>query len=212
MKRATISGGPYTTLGSPTTTTYADSGLTNGATYYYVVSATNTAGTGPDSAELAATPIVPPAFTSSASASPNPVAQGVPTTIAAIVTNSANTLTNGTVQVLAVDPGGNVVATQSYPGQSFTVNQSHNYTLNFTPASSGTFTVRLAVFSATGQIWYSNNNAVSIVVNSSLAFTSSATATPSTVVRGSGTSIHASVTDTGTAAADQCQHRGAGLR
>lgn len=41
VKRASTSGGPYTTLAAGLTTTgYTDSGLPNGAEYYYVVSAT----------------------------------------------------------------------------------------------------------------------------------------------------------------------------
>ena len=40
VKRATASGGPYTTIATVVTgTTYTDTGLTAGATYYYVVSA-----------------------------------------------------------------------------------------------------------------------------------------------------------------------------
>ncbi len=59
--RATTSGGPYTTVSSPTTTSYTDSGLTNGTTYYYVVSATNSAGTSANSSQVSATPVAPPA-------------------------------------------------------------------------------------------------------------------------------------------------------
>jgi titin len=199
VKRANVSGGTYTNLGTPTAATYADSGLTNGMTYYYVVSATNSAGTSGNSSEVAATPILPPTFTSSASASPNPVTQGTSTTITATITDTANALANGTVQISAVDPGGNTVASQSFTGQSFSASQTHNYTLSFTPAASGTFSVQLGVFSATGQQWSENNSAGSILVNSSLTFTSAATATPPSVVRGSGTSIQATVTDTGTA-------------
>jgi hypothetical protein len=44
VKRATVSGGPYTTIGSPTVTRFVDTGATNGATFFYVVTATN--GTG----------------------------------------------------------------------------------------------------------------------------------------------------------------------
>ena len=56
MKRATTSGGPYTTIASPFTTSYTDSGLTNGTTYYYVISAVNSAGESPDSSQVSATP------------------------------------------------------------------------------------------------------------------------------------------------------------
>ena len=199
VKRGTASGGPYATLGNPTNTTYTDSGLTNGMTYYYVVSASNSAGTSGNSSELAATPIVPPTFSSSATASPNPVTQGSATTITATITDTANTLSNGIVQILVADAGGNTVVSQNFSGQNFSANQAQKYKLAFTPAVSGTFRVRLGVFSSTWQMWYWNDSAASIVVNSSLTFTSSATAAPSSVAPGSATSIQAKVTDTGTA-------------
>jgi hypothetical protein len=154
VKRGTVSGGPYATVGTvtiPSPTSYADSGLMNGTTYYYVVSAKNQAGTSQSSAELPATPIIPPTFNSSATASPNPVTQGNSTTVSVTVTDTANTLSNGVVQVLAVDPGGNTVASQNFTGQSFTTNQFHAYSLAFTPATSGTFVVEVGVFSATWQ-------------------------------------------------------------
>ena len=44
VKRATTSGGPYVTLGSPTGTTFLNMGLTNGTTYFFVVSAVNGVG------------------------------------------------------------------------------------------------------------------------------------------------------------------------
>jgi len=45
VKRATVSGGPYATVGTPSGTSFTNNtGLTNGTTYYYVVSAVN--GTG----------------------------------------------------------------------------------------------------------------------------------------------------------------------
>jgi autotransporter-associated beta strand protein len=57
VKEATTSGGPYTVLNSDVTTaTYTASGLGNGTTYYYVVAATGTGGTGSNSAEVGATP------------------------------------------------------------------------------------------------------------------------------------------------------------
>ena len=57
VKRSSTSGGPYTTLATGLTAlTYTDTGLTNGVTYYYVVSGANADGSGPDSAEVSATP------------------------------------------------------------------------------------------------------------------------------------------------------------
>jgi fibronectin type 3 domain-containing protein len=54
--RGTVSGGPYTTIATLTGTTYLDTGLTNQATYYYVLSAVNLDGTSAMSTEVAATP------------------------------------------------------------------------------------------------------------------------------------------------------------
>jgi fibronectin type 3 domain-containing protein len=59
VRRATVSGGPYSQVGAPTDTTYTDSGLTNGAKYFYVVAAVNSAGTSGNSAEVNATPTAP---------------------------------------------------------------------------------------------------------------------------------------------------------
>lgn len=57
VKRAAVSGGPYTTVSSNVTaTSYTDTGLTNGSTYYYVVSAANSAGSSTDSAQASVTP------------------------------------------------------------------------------------------------------------------------------------------------------------
>jgi len=52
VKRSGTSGGPYSTIGSPTTPTYTDTGLTNGTTYYYVVSAVNSNGESKNSVEV----------------------------------------------------------------------------------------------------------------------------------------------------------------
>jgi len=57
LKRSTTAGGGYTQIGAPPTANFADSGLTNGTTYYYVVTAVNTAGESGNSNQASATPI-----------------------------------------------------------------------------------------------------------------------------------------------------------
>ncbi len=62
VKRATVQGGPYTNLASGLSgTTYSDTGLTNGTTYYYVVQAKNATSnlSGANSNEVSAVPALP---------------------------------------------------------------------------------------------------------------------------------------------------------
>jgi len=63
VSRSTVSGGPYSALGVPVATSaYVDNAVSNGTTYYYVVSARDTAGnTGAASAQVSAMPIDPAA-------------------------------------------------------------------------------------------------------------------------------------------------------
>ena len=200
VKRGTISGGPYAAVGTVNSpaTSFNDSGLVNGVTYYYVVSAANSAGTSGNSSELGATPIVPPTFTSSATASPNPDTQGTSTSITATVTCTANTLANGNVQIMVLDPNKNTAAVQNFTGQNFSANQVHTYTMSLLPALAGAYTVEVGVFSATWQLWNWNSSAGTITVGSSVSFSSSATATPSSIAQGSSSSIAFHVKDTGT--------------
>ncbi len=57
VKRSTTNGGPYTTIASPATPSYTNTGLTNGTPYYYVVTAVNSAGESNPSSQATATPI-----------------------------------------------------------------------------------------------------------------------------------------------------------
>ncbi len=54
VKRATSSGGPYAIIASPAANNYTDTSLANCATYFYVVSATNSVGVSTNSSEQAA--------------------------------------------------------------------------------------------------------------------------------------------------------------
>src|ERR1700678_3755338 len=62
VKRSTANGGPFSaTLASPAVTNYIDTAVTNGTTYYYVVSAVNASGESANSAQASATPTGPTA-------------------------------------------------------------------------------------------------------------------------------------------------------
>ena len=61
VKLSTTNGGPYTTIGSTSATSYTNSGLANGTTYYYVVSAVNSFGESSNSVQISATTTVPSA-------------------------------------------------------------------------------------------------------------------------------------------------------
>jgi len=56
VKRSTTSGSGYTQIAAPAVTSYTDTGLSNGTTYYYVVSALNAAGESANSAQASAKP------------------------------------------------------------------------------------------------------------------------------------------------------------
>lgn len=78
VKRASASGGPYTTIANVPIATYSDSNIVSGTTYYYVISAVSSLAEGSNSVEVAAEPcaVAPP-----------------PTNIVAGATNSQVTVT-----------------------------------------------------------------------------------------------------------------------
>ncbi|MEI8036851.1 MAG: MBG domain-containing protein [Verrucomicrobiota bacterium] len=93
VKRSATSGGPYVAAGSSSTTSYSDSPVTNGATYYYVVSAANGTGESADSTEVS---VIPAALPSSTSLASSPVAAGTygtSVTLSATVTGATGTVT-----------------------------------------------------------------------------------------------------------------------
>ena len=58
VQRAVTFGGPYTVLTNVTATSFTDTNVAIGTYYYYVVSAVNPAGQGPNSIQACATPTV----------------------------------------------------------------------------------------------------------------------------------------------------------
>ncbi|HUE44240.1 MAG TPA: glycoside hydrolase family 44 protein [Candidatus Sulfotelmatobacter sp.] len=59
VKRGTASAGPFTQVAAPTSAGFTDMGLTNGTTYFYVVSALNSAGESTNSTPASAKPTAP---------------------------------------------------------------------------------------------------------------------------------------------------------
>jgi fibronectin type 3 domain-containing protein len=69
IKRATTSGGPYTSVGTTSGTTFTNTGLSNGTTYYYVIEATTAEGSSGNSAQFTVQPASAPAAPSGLAAS-----------------------------------------------------------------------------------------------------------------------------------------------
>jgi autotransporter-associated beta strand protein len=72
IQRSGTTGGPYTVIGTSAGPSYTDQNLIDGTAYFYVVGATNSAGTGPNSPEASATPsaslcVAPTGLTATAS-------------------------------------------------------------------------------------------------------------------------------------------------
>jgi fibronectin type 3 domain-containing protein len=61
VNRSLVSGGPYTTIGTPSANSFTDTGLTNGTPYYYVVYSVNPVATSAASNQAEAIPIAAPA-------------------------------------------------------------------------------------------------------------------------------------------------------
>jgi uncharacterized membrane protein len=87
VKRATTSGGPYTTVATVSNTSFTNTGLTNGTTYFYVVSATNSNGESANSSQVSATPTAPN-FTLTANPSSLTINLGASGTSAIAITRS----------------------------------------------------------------------------------------------------------------------------
>jgi endo-1,4-beta-xylanase len=87
VKRSTTSGGPYTTVATVTGTSFTNTGLTNGTTYFFVVSATNANGESANSSQVPATPLAAN-FTLSANPATLTISRGASGTSAITITRS----------------------------------------------------------------------------------------------------------------------------
>lgn len=157
VKRSRTSGGPYTTIATAitegvTATTYTDSNVTNGGTYYYVVSAVNAVGEGPNSSQVTVTmPNVnlPDVIVTAVGWSPNPPFAGNHVVFRATVKNQGTAPTpSGTVLGVgfSIDGSANVSWSGSYttsipPGSSVTLTADGGPTGNYWTATAGPHTL-----------------------------------------------------------------------
>jgi len=157
VKRAFASGGPYTTIASGVTegvtaTTYTDSAVTNGGTYYYVVTAVNAFGESANSAQVALTmPNInlPDVIVTAVGWTPNPPFAGNQIVFWATVKNQGTGPTPAGITLgvgFSIDGSANVSWSGGYssavsPGASVTLTADGGPTGNYWTATAGAHTL-----------------------------------------------------------------------
>ena len=118
---STTSGGSYTKINSTTNTNYTVTGLTNGATYYFVVTAVNTNGESSASAQVSAAPATTVDITGTWSGS----------------WASSNGINNGNISAVLTQSGTSVIGTLSITGSPCISNGSVSGTVSGNNVSFG---------------------------------------------------------------------------
>jgi hypothetical protein len=108
----------------------------------------------------------PPTFTATTTVSPSTVKHGATVTITATFKDTGGPLQNGITDIEIYDNSGKQWGQAYSTAQNFTAGQSRKYTWKWkTPATPGTYTVNLGVFSSGWTTdYYWNNNGATITV------------------------------------------------
>jgi endo-1,4-beta-xylanase len=177
VKRSTTSGGPYTTVATVTGTSFTNTGLTNGTTYFFVVSATNANGESANSGQVPATPLAAN-FTLSANPSTLTINRGASGTSAITITRSGGFSSSVALSASGLPSG--VTATFNPPS---TTGTSSALTL----AASGTAATGMTSVTLTGTGGgLTRTTTLVLTVNAAPDF--SVTATPSSLTVNQGAS------------------------
>lgn len=144
VKRATTSGGPYTTVATPTSASTVNSGLNNGTTYYYVVSAVNAGGESANSSQVSATPIapaLPDLIVTAITWSPASPVTGQAVTFSATIKNQGTVATPaGVIHGVSFSVDGTQVNWSDTSTTSLAAGASRTVTANSGPSGSSTWT------------------------------------------------------------------------
>lgn len=128
VARSAASTGPFAAVGSPTTTSYTDTSVGAGLTYFYVVAASGAGGTGPASADVAAS--VPPAAPSGLSASVAGASVALAwTAVGGATTYAVYRASGGAAATLLAN-----VATPSYTDTAVALGTTYTYTVTASDA------------------------------------------------------------------------------
>ncbi len=187
VKRATTSGGPYTTVAAVTNTSFTNTGLTNGTTYFFVVSATNANGESANSTEAPATPLAAN-FTLSANPTNLTINRGASGTSAITITRSG-----GFSSSVALSAGGLPSGVTATFNPASTTGTSSTLTLT----ASATAATGMAPVTVTGTGGGLTRTTQLLTVNPAPDFTLSANPSSLTVNQGASAASTLSITRVG---------------
>ncbi|MDE1768930.1 MAG: fibronectin type III domain-containing protein [Thaumarchaeota archaeon] len=146
--RGTTPGGEGATpiVTGLTTTSYTDSGLTNGQTYYYTVTAVNTVGQSSASNEASATPQQTPTLSVSVTTDKSSYSRGTTAHITVKVTSNSTPISGSSVTISVTSPNDSVSHSSAKTNSSGSVTFSYSigrhsavgtYTVNVQASASG---------------------------------------------------------------------------